>query len=122
LIDRGCACGDGWFTLIFLACNSIVVSARKAGIDKDSPEYPVMLQIKEKFGALEMYCSGGESIGKEIFAITATARRMSLEKCEICGEAGGEITKPNGYIQTLCEKCEKLSSTPPTRGGDYSIS
>ncbi len=57
-------------------------------------------QIKEKFGGLRIYHSGGDDY---IDGLIGMAESFSYKICEVCGERG----KPNkgGWIATLCDKC-----------------
>lgn len=59
-------------------------------------------QIKEKFGGLRFYYSGGDD---EIAGMVRMAESMSYRLCEVCGSPG----RPNkeGWIQTLCKEHEK---------------
>ena len=56
-------------------------------------------QVKEKFGTLRFYCSGGETIYKFI----SLAERLSAVTCEDCGKQG--TANNSGWISTLCEEC-----------------
>lgn len=55
-------------------------------------------QIKEKFGGLRFYYSGGDDI---IDGMTRMAESMSYYICEICGDAGK--TNRKGWIRARCE-------------------
>jgi hypothetical protein len=57
-------------------------------------------QIKEKFGGLRAYYSGGNDY---IRGLVTMAETMSYKTCEMCGNKG----KPNksGWITTLCQEC-----------------
>lgn len=65
------------------------------------PECPqvVVQQVKEKFGSLRFYYSGGDDY---IGGLVSMAESMSGITCEECG-APGE-TGGTGWITTLCEK------------------
>lgn len=58
----------------------------------------VAIQVKEKFGGLRFYFSGGDDW---IDGAVAMAESMSYRTCEVCGAPGTSNSK--GYIQTLCE-------------------
>ncbi len=62
-------------------------------------EIPTILQIKEKFGGLRVYTSGGNT---RLDACTDFAESMSYRICEVCGSPG----KPrnDGWIKTLCNR------------------
>lgn len=59
----------------------------------------VAIQVKEKFGGLRFYFSGGDDY---IDGIVDMAESMSYRTCEKCG-APGTATE-GGWIQTLCEE------------------
>jgi ribosomal protein S14 len=91
----GCAHGDGWFKLLHDACKKI------AKLDKDKTFY--FLQIKEKFGGLRLYYSGGnEKIGK----IIDDAEKKSYKTCEHCGTKRN-VTTEGSWILTLCKTCRE---------------
>jgi hypothetical protein len=60
---------------------------------------PVFDQIKEKFGTLRMYYSGGDETTS---AIVTFAENMSAVTCEVCGDKGQVYG--GGWISTLCRK------------------
>ena len=62
-------------------------------------EYPQIVQIKEKFGALRFYCDGGDQY---INGVIDMAESMSTSICEQCGDVGH--TRGGGWLVTLCDK------------------
>lgn len=124
----GFSCGDGWYNIIDMMCyliqNHIKFSHTQAEWDKrwndrvndeslkweasvPRKERPVRepitqvvaSQVKEKFGGLRFYYSGGDDY---ISGIVAMAEEISLRTCEICGDAGK--SRNTGWIKTRCEK------------------
>jgi hypothetical protein len=59
----------------------------------------VAVQVKEKFGTLNFYYSGGDDI---VSGIVRMAESMSAVMCEKCGNPGN--ISNYGWIRTLCEK------------------
>lgn len=55
-------------------------------------------QVKEKFGTLRFYYSGGD---RTIDGMVRMAEAMSSRVCEVCGIPGKRTT--GGWIRTLCE-------------------
>jgi hypothetical protein len=110
----GCEIGDGWYDLLSSVCWRILqhekniserISVRnKYGTPNDQSDlyyFPVKFdQIKEKFGGLRIYYSGGDDY---VEGVTSMAEEYSYKVCEVCGNAG----KPNkgGWITTLCDNC-----------------
>ena len=101
----GFECGDGWFDLIDLLCKRI-----QHHIDwaiKDLPEEKkegfqvVATQIKEKFGTLRFYHSGGDD---HTDGMISMAESMSGKICEICGDKATVQTK--GWIRNICQPCQ----------------
>ncbi|MBV5246934.1 hypothetical protein KUF57_25740, partial [Mycolicibacterium sp. PAM1] len=91
--------GPGWHLLI------IATDARLAAID---PNY-VLLQVKEKFGALRYYCQpSGEDPATDLWemleSITDQAERTSVAICEQCGKSG-TLVEINAWLKTLCQEC-----------------
>ena len=56
-------------------------------------------QVKEKFGTLRFYYTGGDSI---IEGMVAMAEAMSAVTCDVCGNPGKETG--GGWISTRCEE------------------
>jgi hypothetical protein len=107
----GCEHGDGWFDILSTLCWMIKQHEdnkkwQTEYQQKQDPDYvsdynPVKFdQIKEKFGGLRIYFSGGDEY---IEGLVSMAESFSYKICEVCGERG----KPNegGWISTLCESC-----------------
>jgi hypothetical protein len=118
----GCEVGNGWYELLSSVCWRISqheknIEDRKR-ILADQPEkikaeleyFPVKFdQIKEKYGGLRIYFTGGDDY---VDGIVSMAEEYSYKVCEVCGNSG----KPNkgGWITTLCESCrEKTCQTIP---------
>lgn len=105
--------GDGWYNIINMLCANIQshidwCNSQRELLLKDNPynlEIPeavpqvVADQVKEKFGTLRFYYSGGDDI---IDGMVRMAESMSGVTCEECG-APGE-TGGRGWITTLCQK------------------
>jgi NADH pyrophosphatase NudC (nudix superfamily) len=118
----GIECGNGWFDIISPLCwmikqhednirwrqewkqkqNSEVQKDFNVSVEGDETEYfPVKFdQVKEKFGGLRVYFSGGDEY---VEGLVSMAESFSYKICEVCGDRG----KPNegGWISTLCDKC-----------------
>ena len=109
----GCDCGDGWHQIILSVCWKIkqheenifwkTKYKQKTEPDYQSNYFPVKFdQIKEKYGGLRMYFSGGDDY---INGLVSMAEAMSYKICEVCGNKG-ECNK-SGWFTTLCEGCRK---------------
>jgi len=113
----GIECNNGWYELLASVCWRIFQHEKniedKKRILADEPEKikaeleysPVKFdQIKEKYGGLRIYFTGGDDY---IDGIVSMAEEYSYKVCEVCGNSG----KPNkgGWITTLCENCRNES-------------
>lgn len=109
----GIEAGNGWNDIISSLCwmikqheNNIVWQTKWK--QKTDPEYkseyfPVKFdQIKEKYGGLRVYFSGGDDY---VEGLVSMAEAMSYKICEVCGNKG-ECNK-SGWFTTLCEGCRK---------------
>jgi hypothetical protein len=97
----GVACGAGWFYILDKLCANI-----QNHIDwKNKSEVVVpqvtIDQIKEKFGCLRFYYSGGDEY---ISGMVTLAESMSGVTCEECGSIGKY--RSGGWIRTLCDTHE----------------
>ena len=61
-------------------------------------DYPVVQQIKEKFGTLRVYMNG---LDNETTAIINMAEAMCHTTCEECGNIGK--IRAGGWVKTLCD-------------------
>lgn len=89
----GFECGDGWFNLIDNLCTSI-----QNHIDYNHAPQVVADQVKEKFGSLRFYYSGGDDI---IRGMVWFAENVSGKTCEVCGAPGK--TRGKGWYYTSCD-------------------
>jgi hypothetical protein len=102
----GLECDDGWFELIDTLCSKIQshVDWRSSNI-QDVEELEnlqvVAEQIKEKFGGLRFYVTGGDDITE---AFISFAETMSYKICETCGQPGKQ-QDDRGWIHTACDPC-----------------
>jgi len=78
---REIACFHGWLGLLDELCSSL---QNHLDTHPNVPQIQV-LQVKEKFGALRFYFSGGDAACREA---VANAEERSLWTCEVCGRAG----------------------------------
>ncbi|MNH75809.1 hypothetical protein D3C81_1259970 [compost metagenome] len=78
---REIACLPGWLDFIDELCRTL-----KGHLDA-YPEVPQIQvrQLKEKFGGLRFYYSGGDMACREM---VASAEERSMSTCEVCGQAG----------------------------------
>jgi hypothetical protein len=110
----GCECGNGWYDILSSLCWMIKqhednIKWNREYLEKNDPErlkekpeyFPVKFdQIKEKYGGLRVYFSGGDEY---IEGLVSMAESFSYQVCEACGQKG----RPNkgGWISTLCDNC-----------------
>ena len=112
----GIECNLGWYEIISSVCWMIEQHERnkegnKKYLEKNDPEklaslpeyFPAKFdQVKEKYGGLRMYFSGGDDY---VDGLVSMAEAMSYKICEVCGNKG-ECNK-SGWFTTLCEGCRK---------------
>jgi hypothetical protein len=102
LIPFGLECGDGWYKIIDALCQSI-----QNHVDSDYQGCLVTgqveaLQVKEKFGGLRFYISGGDG---RVYGMIEMAETLSRMTCEHCGKDGK--VRGKGWIYTLCDECNE---------------
>lgn len=69
---------------------------------KKLPEVTIRIdQIKEKFGGLRFYYTGGDDV---IDGMTSLAESLSYKICESCGTTKG-VGQTGGWIYTVCRDC-----------------
>lgn len=109
--------GDGWFNIVDSLCSSIqhhTDQKRKrepyAGMadeEFDEIHQPVAAQVKEKFGGLRFYISGGDDV---VDGMISLAENLSYRTCEDCGAPGAP--RKGGWVRTLCDKCDNIHRNP----------
>lgn len=92
----GFECGDGWRDLLWDLCCDIQNL-------NPPPDFEVT-QVKEKFGGLRFYISGGTC---EINDRISRAENASYDVCERCGSRGGVTLNESGWLSTRCAKCRE---------------
>ena len=98
----GFAVGAGWYPILEILCSNI-----QHHLDWKNRESLVVPQvevdqIKEKFGGLRFYYTGGDD---EISGMVRMAEAWADASCEECGAPGK--SRNGGWIRTLCDKHEE---------------
>lgn len=91
LMCFGCECDDGWFDIIESMCRTLSNYTKNYGFLK-------FVQIKEKFGGLRVYSSGGDGYCD---GVVDMAESMSFRTCERCGNPS---SKHHKGLKALCER------------------
>ena len=94
----GFDCGDGWFNIINHLCQNIQHHIDWKNKKEETVTQVVVSQVKEKYGTLRFYYSGGDDA---IDGMVRMAESMSGVTCEQCGNPGTQ--NEGGWITTLCE-------------------
>jgi hypothetical protein len=95
----GFDCGDGWFNILDQLCLNIQYYIEWKNKKETVVEQVVADQVKEKFGTLRFYYSGGD---EHIAGMVAMAESMSSVTCEDCGKPGR--SRGVGWITTVCDE------------------
>lgn len=101
----GFAVGPGWWPILESLCRQIHhhVEWKQQQKEKygrgDGCDDVVVLQIKEKFGGLRFYYSGGDP---EVSGMVRMAESWADHSCEECGSPGR--SRNSGWIKVLCDK------------------
>ena len=98
----GFECGDGWYNIIDAACAQIENRAYNNRLNNVKFHTVVATQVKEKYGTLRFYYTGGDEY---VDGVVAMAEAMSAVTCETCG-APGEL-RQGGWLKTLCDEHAK---------------
>lgn len=85
--------GDGWYELLDEALGKI-----QARVDQSGCSQVVADQIKEKFGTLRFYKSGGDEICREFIT---EAEGKSGKTCDTCGKPGSVVR--GSWIRVACQ-------------------
>lgn len=102
----GLECGDGWQQIVY-DLSAKIEKYNNEQSDKDM--CVIASQVKEKFGSLRYYISGGSD---EVYNWIDEAEHQSSTTCETCGKPGTMNTK--GWWYVSCDECNKARSNPVT--------
>lgn len=97
----GFCCGEGWWPIIAELCGQIQHHINWKNRQSEIVAQVVVGQIKEKFGGLRFYYSGGDD---EISGMVRMAEAWANNTCETCGSPGKR--REGGWIKTLCDTHE----------------
>jgi hypothetical protein len=102
-MGRGLTCGDGWYDIIDRLCSSLQGRVDSVATEDDVEQLQVVaLQVKEKFGSLCFYASGGDDETRRMICI---AEKESSVVCETCGHTG-QLRK-GFWLRTMCDECHE---------------
>lgn len=92
--------GEGWYQIIRALCSDIQAHINWRNKENaDEVEQVVVEQIKEKFGGLRFYYTGGDST---IDGMVTIAEAWAEHTCEVCGNRGSNRSV-GGWLTTLCD-------------------
>jgi hypothetical protein len=94
----GFDCGDGWYNILNQLMGNIQHHIDWKNRKGEVVPQVTLDQVKEKFGTLRFYYSGGDDA---IDGMVRMAESMSGVTCEECGSPGKRRGK--GWIYTACE-------------------
>lgn len=98
LMAYGCQCGDGWYGLLDVLCDQLMVTGREVG------EIPEIVQVKEKFAALRVYLATTPT--PDQWVALRFAERLSIRICDMCGSMADDVRVWRyGWHRTLCVSC-----------------
>lgn len=88
---------DGWIALVSLLLRHVQFHCDNSGCPQ-----VVIKQVKEKFGGLRVYVSGGDAF---IHGMITMAEGLSEVTCLFCGQPG--VHRPGLWIHVACDRCEE---------------
>jgi hypothetical protein len=97
----GFAVGPGWWPILESLCSQIQHHIDWKNKKSMVVSQVVVAQIKEKFGGLRFYYSGGDEY---ISGLVSMAESWAACSCETCGTPGER--REGGWIRTLCDTHE----------------
>ena len=97
----GFAVGPGWWPILESLCSQIQHHIDWKNKQSEVVAQVTVNQIKEKFGGLRFYYSGGDDA---IDGMVRMAESWAACSCETCGTPGER--REGGWIRTLCNAHE----------------
>jgi hypothetical protein len=99
----GFECGNGWFNILNQLCQNIQHHLDWKNRDGQVVPQVTVDQVKEKFGTLRFYYTGGDDY---ISGLVSMAESMSGVTCESCGNIA-ESGSNGGWVRTICTPCDE---------------
>jgi hypothetical protein len=93
----GFSCGDGWFPILNQLMGNIQHHLDWKNRTEEVVPQVTLDQVKEKFGTLRFYYSGGDDV---VSGMVRMAESMSGVTCETCGKPG--TSTGGSWIKTAC--------------------
>lgn len=112
----GIECGDGWYDLLDVLCRNIQghldfkMKGLETGEEKEAMQL-IATQVKQKFGTLRFYHSGGDEYTAGLIQM---AEAISGMICETCGDKA--TVKTGGWIRNICNACQVKSKLKEDHG------
>ena len=100
--------GPGWMGIMYDTAARLELLILDAITEDDDAwrlGYFRASQVKEKYGTLRFYLSGGTN---EMYSIVDAAEKQSAKTCETCGKPGK--VRGEGWYYTACGPCAKKRS------------
>lgn len=94
--------GDGWYTIIDSLCGQIQNHIDWQNRKEEKVAQVVADQVKEKFGGLRFYYSGGDDV---VDGMVRMAESWAANTCETCGKPGK--LRGGGWLYTACDEHTK---------------
>jgi hypothetical protein len=107
----GICVSEGWWPILESLCSNIQshINWKKEQKEKyergEGCEQVEINQIKEKFGGLRFYYTGGDDT---ISGMVRMAECWADSSCEVCGAVGKR--RSGGWIRTLCDTHHRQSN------------
>jgi hypothetical protein len=98
----GFECGDGWFPILNQLMGNIQHHIDWKNKDGEVVPQVTLDQVKEKFGTLRFYYSGGDDV---VSGMVRMAESMSGVTCESCGNPAS-VQNNGGWMRAICDPCE----------------
>lgn len=95
----GFECADGWYNILDRLMGSIQNHLDWQNRNEEKVKQVTLDQVKEKFGTLRFYYTGGDDI---ISGMVRMAESMSAVTCEVCGAAGK--LRGEHWLYTACDE------------------
>lgn len=92
------SCGIGWYELLETFLDKAAEIGHRTGA------CITIMQVKQKFGGLRIYChvDADDAASEALQDAAKIAERASFTICEVCG-ASGRLRRYGGGVLTLCE-------------------
>jgi len=98
----GFECGDGWFQILNQLMSNIQTHIDWSNRNGEVVSQVILDQVKEKFGTLRFYYSGGDDYIRGMVTMAESMSGVTFEECGKPATTNWPTLTQGGWVRTRC--------------------